>query len=333
MSDDPILSVKDLHVRFAVKGGKSAHAVRGLEFEVARGETLAIVGESGSGKSVSAMALLGLLPDTATVEGEATFEGQNLLTMNEKQLRKVRGNRISMIFQDPMTAFNPVFTIGDQIGEIMKVHNTVPKAERKERAAELLAMVGVPEPRRRVDQYPHEFSGGMRQRAMIAMAIANDPELLIADEPTTALDVTIQAQVMEVLADIQERVGAAMLLITHDLGLVAGTADRVQVMYGGRVFERGPVRQVFYQPSNPYTRGLLSSLPRVDGTRDDELVPIPGAPPSLLNMPKGCSFGPRCPYRTEVCVERPADLVDTGIDQVSRCHHAHELPALEAAST
>ncbi len=329
--DDLLLDVSDLSVAFKTKKGMAA-AVRGMSLRVARGESVAIVGESGSGKSVSSLALLGLLPKSAQITGSAKFDGEELVGMSQNDLRAIRGKRISMIFQDPMTAFNPVFTIGDQIAEAMEVHGTAEGDKALMEAANLLELVGVPEPGQRVNQYPHEFSGGMRQRAMIAMAIANKPDLLIADEPTTALDVTIQAQVMEVLSDIRKESGAAMILITHDLGVVAGSADRVQVMYGGRVFERGTTNDVFYDPLNPYTRGLLRSMPRVDAI-GERLVPISGSPPSILNMPPGCAFGPRCDFRTDACVADAASLELVKPGHESRCHHTADLPAYEAVET
>ncbi len=329
MAVENLLTIDNLSVAFSTKRGY-ASAVRGLSFDVRPGESMAIVGESGSGKSVSALALLGLLPRSAQVTGSAIFEGEELIGMPADQMRSIRGERISMIFQDPMTAFNPVFTIGDQIGEIITTHDSsVSKKAAMGRAVDLLQTVGIPNADRRVNQYPHEFSGGMRQRAMIAMAIANRPTLLIADEPTTALDVTIQAQVMETLAEAQAETGAAMILITHDLGLVAGVADRVQVMYGGRVFERGVTRDVYYKPTNPYTRGLLQSIPRLDGERDHRLAPIPGTPPSILRMPAGCAFQPRCVFRTEVCADEPAELELVDEDHWSRCHNTASLPPLE----
>lgn len=323
MSSDALLDVKDLTIAFKTKKGM-AEAVRGITFHVERGESVAIVGESGSGKSVSSMALLGLLPKSAKVTGSAVFDGTELIGLQGEALRTIRGRRISMIFQDPMTAFNPVHTIGAQIAEAMEVHGLASGKEALSKAAGLLELVGVPEPGQRVNQYPHEFSGGMRQRAMIAMAIANKPDLLIADEPTTALDVTIQAQVMEVLADIREETGAAMILITHDLGLVAGAADRVEVMYGGRIFEEGGVREVFYDPTNPYTRGLLKSMPRLDKV-GERLVPIDGTPPSLLNMPAGCSFSPRCDFAIDQCRSEAAQLEVIDNTHLSRCHRTAEL--------
>lgn len=325
----PLLAVDDLSVSFKTKKGMAA-AVRGVSFNVYRGESMAIVGESGSGKSVSSLALLGLLPKSAKVTGSAKFDGDELIGMKGSAMQSIRGRRIAMIFQDPMTAFNPVFTIGDQIAEAMEVHGEASGGEAMSRAADLLEMVGVPEPGQRVNQYPHEFSGGMRQRAMIAMAIANKPDLLIADEPTTALDVTIQAQVLEVLADIREETGAAMILITHDLGVVAGASDRIQVMYGGRIFERGTTNDVFYDPQNPYTRGLLESMPRVDAV-GERLVPIHGSPPSILNMPTGCAFAPRCDFVTSVCRESSATLELVSAGHESRCHSTGSLPAFRTS--
>jgi len=320
---DLLLSVRDLSVSFATKKGM-AEAVRGVSFDVRWGESMAIVGESGSGKSVSVMALMGLLPRSAQVTGSAIFDGQDLLQMDDNALRKIRGKRIAMIFQDPMTAFNPVYTIGRQISEMMETHGTASGKQAMSKAADLLELVGVPEPGARVNQYPHEFSGGMRQRAMIAMAISNKPDLLIADEPTTALDVTIQAQVLEVLADIRQETGAAMVLITHDLGVVAGASARMQVMYGGRVFESGDTNDVFERPENPYTRGLLESMPRVDIV-GERLDPIPGSPPSLLSMPPGCAFGPRCRYQSDICQQEAARLVEVSAGHNNRCHHGGQI--------
>lgn len=323
---EPLLDVNELSVKFKTKHGYAA-AVRGLTYQVMPGESVAIVGESGSGKSVGALSLLGLLPRSASIGGTAMYRGEDLLTMPANRLRAVRGNEIAMIFQDPMTAFNPVFTIGKQIVEAIQIHNSgVSDSEARKRATGLLELVGVPEASKRVDQYPHEYSGGMRQRAMIAMAISNDPKLLIADEPTTALDVTIQAQVMESLATVREETGAAMILITHDLGLVANASDRVMVMYGGRVFEQGDIRDVFYRPTNPYTAGLLDSIPRLDDERGARLSPIPGSPPNIVNLPDGCSFAPRCTYATDICHQDPADLSLVEADHWSRCHNTASLP-------
>jgi peptide/nickel transport system ATP-binding protein len=329
MADENLLEVEDLSVAFRTKRGM-ARAVREVSYHVKPGESLAIVGESGSGKSVSAMALLGLLPRSAVIGGSVRFEGDDLLALSPRRLRRIRGHRIAMIFQDPMTAFNPVFTVGDQIVEAIRVHNhRMSKKDAYDRAVQLLDLVGVPESRRRVHQYPHEFSGGMRQRAMIAMAISNDPVLLIADEPTTALDVTIQAQVMESLTAVRQETGAAMLLITHDLGLVAGFADRIQVMYGGRLFETAETRTVFYRTLNPYTRGLLQSIPRLDDAPGVRLHPIPGTPPSVIREEQGCSFRPRCQFATEICHEAVAPLEAVGEGHLSRCHNIHLLPPLE----
>jgi peptide/nickel transport system ATP-binding protein len=322
----PVLTVDELTVSFRTRKG-TAEAVRGLTFDLHPGETLAIVGESGSGKSVSALALMGLLPSSATVSGTATFNGVDLFAMKKDARRALRGGPMAMIFQDPMTAFNPVHTIGEQLSEAIRIHqHDVSKSDALEQVEDLLRQVGVPEPGRRVHQYPHEFSGGMRQRAMIAMAIANDPAVLIADEPTTALDVTIQAQVMEVLAEAQEATGSAMILITHDLGLVAGSADRVIVMYGGRSFEQCATREIFYGSRNPYTQGLLQSIPRLTDERGAPLTPIPGSPPSIIAMPKGCAFAPRCTFRTEICEETSAEWEQIDIGHWTRCHHHDELP-------
>ena len=321
----PVLEVRDLTVSFAMRKG-CAEAVRNLSYTLHAGEVLAIVGESGAGKTVSALALLGLLPRTATVEGSATFQGEDLISMPRDQRRHIRGNDIAMVFQDPMTAFNPVYTIGDQISEAVRIHRReVSKADAMKEAQRLLEQVGVPAAARRVHQFPHEFSGGMRQRAMIAMAICNQPAVLIADEPTTALDVTIQAQVMEVLKDVQDATGSAMILITHDLGLVAGVADRTIVMYGGQAFEVAPTDAVFYASRNPYTRGLLQSIPQLTDVEGVRLEPIPGAPPSILSMPDGCAFAPRCTFRVERCAE-PVPLYEVDADHWSRCVRFDQLP-------
>ncbi len=327
---EPIITVDGLSVAFPTPVG-TVRAVNDVSFDVRGGETLAVVGESGSGKSVSALALMGLLPDTAQVSGSAMFGGQDLLAMSQRELRSIRGGEIAMIFQDPMTAMNPLFSVGNQIAEAVSVHQPDrTKDEAFGRAIDLLDIVGVPEPARRARQYPHEFSGGMRQRAMIAMAMANDPMLLIADEPTTALDVTIQAQVVEVMQAAQEATGAAIMMITHDLGLVAGLADRVQVMYGGRIVEAGSTDDIFYRSLNPYTRGLMRSIPQLGPRRADRLVPIAGTPPSLVNLPQGCAFNPRCEYRTDICDEVP-DLATVAPGHQSRCHHSADLEPLETA--
>jgi peptide/nickel transport system ATP-binding protein len=323
---DPLLTVQNLSVGFRAKTGV-VQAVTDVSFELRSGEVLAVVGESGSGKSVTALAMMRLHPKSAVITGHVQFDGQDLLALSEEEMRKVRGSDIAMIFQDPMTALNPVFTVGNQIVEAIRIHNDMSSEQAWTRAVELLDLVGVPEPKRRAAQYPHEYSGGMRQRAMIAMAISNDPKLLIADEPTTALDVTVQAQVMEVLHDVQQATGSAIMLITHDLGLVAGSADRVQVMYASRLFETGSIDEIFYESCNPYTRALLDSIPDLEGVKD-ELHPIPGNPPSLLNPPSGCPFRPRCPMAIDVCREEVPQLQPIANSHASRCHRAHELEPL-----
>ncbi len=290
-----LLSVKDLYVSFNSEEGV-VRAVNGVSFDVSRGEVVAIVGESGSGKSVSSLAVMGLLGPTATVTGSIQWNGTELVGTSEQVYRKVRAAEIAMIFQDPLSALNPVLRVGDQVGEALRLHQGLSKRAAGARAVALLTSVGIPQADRRARSYPHEFSGGMRQRAMIAMAIACDPQLLFADEPTTALDVTVQAQVLELLMEIKERLNSAIVLITHDLGVVAGMADRVLVMYAGRPAESGTANDVFYRRSHPYTQGLLASLPRVDSDVDDELTPITGAPPSMIRVPSGCAFHPRCPH-------------------------------------
>ncbi|MEM7325509.1 MAG: ABC transporter ATP-binding protein [Actinomycetota bacterium] len=301
-----VLEVKDLAVRFDTQDG-TVHAVNGVSYGLEEGETLGIVGESGSGKSVHVLSMLQLVPmPPGRIErGEVLFQGQDLLKMSDEEIRKIRGDKIAMIFQDPMTALNPVLTIGRQIREAIRLHLGFTKKQAHERAVELLDLVGITDPHRRIDDYPHQFSGGMRQRAMIAMALSCDPVLLIADEPTTALDVTVQAQIVELVAELKQTLNMSLIWITHDLGVVAGIADTIQVMYGGTIMERGPVRNVFKDTRNAYTVGLLNSLPRPDqGT--DRLVPIPGAPPNLLAPVKADPFAPRNPYATERCfAERP----------------------------
>jgi peptide/nickel transport system ATP-binding protein len=323
----PVLSVRNLSVDFKTDDG-IVHAVDDVSYDLAPSETLGIVGESGSGKSVSSMAILGLLPKTATVTGEVLFHGENLIGRSEKQLQVVRGDKIAMIFQDALASLNPVFRVGDQIGEAITVHHSQSKGELRDRVLELLDIVGIPNPSERAGQYPHEYSGGMRQRAMIAMAIANDPDLLIADEPTTALDVTIQAQVLDVLERIQDRTNSAILLITHDLGVVAGIADRVLVMYAGRQVEIGDVDQTFYDPRHPYTRGLLGSLPRLNvSSAHQRLARIEGQPPSLIALPSGCAFHPRCRYADleGVCVSQRPEMHTVGAGHTSACHFAEAL--------
>ena len=332
---EPLLEVEGMTTTFPTDDGL-VHAVTDVSFEVNPGETLAVVGESGSGKTVTAMSIMGLLPKTARISGKVTFDGVDLLTLPDKSMRSIRGNTMAMIFQDPMTALNPVLTVGDQIGEVVRVHNEVTKKVTRERVIDLLDLVGIPYAKQRVDNYPHEFSGGMRQRAMIAMAIANDPKLLIADEPTTALDVTIQAQVFEVMKAVQEATRAAMILITHDLGLVAGFADRIQVMYAGRIFESGTTREIFYRSRNPYTRGLMASIPKLNAREAKRLYTIPGAPPSLIYLPIGCPFRPRCEFRTDVCSGEVPELrwlLGDYSGRLTRCHNAEDLPELATAAT
>ncbi|MBG6088648.1 ABC transporter ATP-binding protein [Actinomadura viridis] len=321
----PLLEIEDLVVDFATDEGV-VRAVDGAGYAVAPGETLGVVGESGSGKSVTAMSALGLIkPPGRVVSGRVVFDGVDLRTLSPRELRRLRGGRIAMIFQDPMTALNPVMSIGAQLSEALRLHRQdLSRRGARERAAELLSLVGVPGARRRLRQYPHEFSGGMRQRAMIAMAMANDPDLLIADEPTTALDVTVQAQVLDLLRLTRRETGAATVLITHDLGVVAEMADRVVVMYAGRVVEHGPVAAIFGAPRHPYTRGLLRSLPRLDDD-SEELTPIPGSPPGPGETAAGCPFAPRCPMARDLCREERPEPVATGPGRASACHFHHEL--------
>jgi len=324
MSQTPILAVSGMTVTFRTAEG-AVQAVRGVDLEVDQAGVLGIVGESGSGKTVTMLAVLGLLPSTADVTGSVRYRGRELLGLPPTELRKVRGAKLAMIFQDPMSSLNPVFTIGHQIAEGIRVHH--PEVGRKEgmrRAVELLELVGIPQPDRRARDYPHQFSGGMCQRAMIAMAVANDPDVLIADEPTTALDVTIQAQILDLLRQIRREKGVAIVLISHDLGVVAGLVDRVAVMYSGRVVERGAVDDVYYRPRHPYTRGLLGSLPRLDESGHSQLTAIRGAPPSLLDLPPGCVFHPRCSHAQPNCqVDDPALRAVGPVE--SACHYAEAL--------
>jgi peptide/nickel transport system ATP-binding protein len=323
-SGTAFLQVTDLKVHFPTDDGL-VKAVDGLSFALERGKTLGIVGESGSGKSVTSQAILGLHRRSgALTSGQIVLDGEDLMSADDERLRKLRGIQMAMIFQDPLSALHPYYTIGSQIVEAIQVHHKMSKTLAKARALEMLDRVGIPNPQRRVDQYPHEFSGGMRQRAMIAMALVNDPKLLIADEPTTALDVTVQAQILDLMRDLQREFGSAIILITHDLGVVAGIADDVLVMYGGKAVEHGSVRDVFYAPEHPYTWGLLSSMPRLDRVRRTRLDPVPGNPPSLINVPSGCAFHPRCGFRSEV----PGDGCRTtipGLDEAAAGHSARCL--------
>jgi peptide/nickel transport system ATP-binding protein len=321
------VDVRDLVVKFPTDDGV-VQAVDGLSYTVERGRTLGIVGESGSGKSVSSLALLGLYrKTTAQVTGQIWVDGTDLLTISMEAMRRLRGNEIAMIFQDPLSALHPFYTVGDQIVEAYRVHNDVSKTAAKARTVEMLDRVGIPNPDKRADDYPHQFSGGMRQRAMIAMALVCNPALLIADEPTTALDVTVQAQILELIKDLQREFNSAVIMITHDLGVIAETADDVVVMYGGRCVESGSVRDIFYRPQMPYTWGLLSSMPRLDKVRKERLRPIAGTPPSLINLPKGCVFAPRCTFTDRVdpntsgggCFHSRPELVQVGPGHHARC--------------
>ncbi|WP_424184514.1 dipeptide ABC transporter ATP-binding protein [Actinokineospora sp. G85] len=336
--DGPVLEVDDLSVSFPGAGGRVA-AVRGLSYAVSPGEVLGIVGESGSGKSVSSLAVMGLLPDSARVSGSIRFQGRELLGLGDAELSRLRGRRVSMVFQDPLSALTPVYTVGDQVAEALLVHGRgrVSKRRAADRAVELLDLVGIPNARERARAFPHEFSGGMRQRAAIAIAIANDPDLIIADEPTTALDVTVQAQVLEVLKTAQEVTGAGIVLITHDLGVVAGFADRLVVMYAGRAVETGQVDEVYARPRMPYTLGLLGSIPRLDAAGKQPLTPIDGQPPSLADLPPGCPFAPRCPMAVDACLteEPPLSLVDVagaGAEHRAACVRGAEVAEPDAAA-
>jgi peptide/nickel transport system ATP-binding protein len=294
-----LLEIEDLRVQFTTEDGV-VKAVDGVSFSVDAGRMLGVVGESGSGKSVSMLTVMGLTrAGNASISGRASFEGRDLLAASGDELRKIRGNDIAMIFQDPLSSLHPFYKVGRQLVEAMQAHNDVSDRAARDRAVELLGLVGIPDPRSRVDAYPHEFSGGMRQRAMIAMGLANEPKLLIADEPTTALDVTVQAQILDLIARLQRELKMAVVLITHDLGVVAEVTDQIAVMYAGRIVEAADTRTMFRAPEHPYTWGLLQSIPRLDKARDEELIPISGRPPSLISLPSGCSFHPRCPYVRE----------------------------------
>jgi peptide/nickel transport system ATP-binding protein len=317
----PLLEIDELKVDFATDEG-TVHAVDGVSFSLESGEVLSIVGESGCGKSVTAMTILGLTRGTnARISGSVRYQGKELTSASDEELQAIRGDRIAMVFQDPMSSFNPVHKIGDQIVEAIVAHRDIDKREAQKKAVESLRSVGIPDAERRADHYPFEFSGGMRQRAMIAMALALEPAILIADEPSTALDVTIQAQIIELLQDLNQEHGLSVILITHDLGVVAEIADRVLVMYAGQVVEQGSLDEIFYDPQHPYTWGLLGSIARLDQDRPDRLPQIGGQPPSLLAPPEGCRFAPRCPHRFEKCAELPAleVRVPTAKDHADRC--------------
>jgi len=318
-----LLEVNNLKTHFFTRDGV-VKAVDGVTFTLEKGKTLAVVGESGSGKSVTALSIMRLIPDPPgkIVEGEIEFKGTDIITLGDSAVRSLRGNEIAMIFQDPMTSLNPVYRVGRQIGESLRLHRNISKKEALERAVELLDMVGIPNPADRARDYPHQFSGGMRQRAMIAMALSCDPDILIADEPTTALDVTIQAQILDLMVELQDRTGTAIIMITHDLGVVADMSDDVMVMYGGKQVEYGTADEVFYTPKHPYTWGLLDSLPRHDIDEKGELCPIEGQPPSLINIPPGCAFHPRCPYAQPVCVTDVPALRSIEGRHTAACHFA-----------
>ena len=317
---ESILQIRDLRVTFSTQMGE-LRAVRGVDVDVAPGEILGVVGESGSGKSVSFLAAMGLLPKSATITGSVKLDGEELIGAKSKAIRSIRGRSLAMVFQDPLSALNPVHRVGDQIVEMIQSHQDMNTHDAEKRAVELLEIVGIPQPDERARQYPHEFSGGMRQRVVIAMAIANNPKVLIADEPTTALDVTVQAQILEVIQRIQQKFGTAVVLITHDLGVIARVADSVNVMYAGRNVESGTVQALFNHPSHPYTRGLLSSLPH-EGM--DRLQPIAGFPPNMLAPPPGCGFAPRCQHATEMCTAEIPSLRPFG-DLLTSCLRADDL--------
>ena len=318
MSEMPLLQVKNLHTSFFTDAGE-VRAVNGISYNLDAGKVLGIVGESGSGKSVSAYSVLRILTDTGRVtEGEVLFKGENILNYPEQQMQKFRGSRISIIFQDPMTCLNPTFSIGSQLREAIRIHTDRNKEEIQARALEMLQLVGVNEPEKRLKQYPHELSGGMRQRVMIAMALACEPDILIADEPTTALDVTIQAQILELMQDLQKKLGMAIIMITHDLGVIADMCDEIIVMYGGKVCERGTADEIFYNPRHEYTKGLIRSIPRIS-EKHERLVPISGSPVDLLNLPKGCAFAARCDHAMKICLEQPPEEVRVNDFHIAAC--------------
>ena len=318
MSEMPLLQVKNLHTSFFTDAGE-VKAVNGISYNLDAGKVLGIVGESGSGKSVSAYSVLRILTDTGRVtEGEVLFKGENILKYTEQQMQKFRGSRISIIFQDPMTCLNPTFSIGSQLREAIRIHTDRNKEETQARALEMLQMVGVNEPEKRLKQYPHELSGGMRQRVMIAMALACEPDILIADEPTTALDVTIQAQILELMQDLQKKMGMAIIMITHDLGVIADMCDEIIVMYGGKVCERGTADEIFYNPRHEYTKGLIRSIPRIT-EKHERLIPISGTPVDLLNLPRGCAFAARCDHAMKICLEQPPEEVRVNDFHIAAC--------------
>ncbi|SFQ07674.1 oligopeptide transport system ATP-binding protein [Lachnospiraceae bacterium XBB1006] len=331
MEKKKLLEVKDLRVSFFTPAGE-VKAVGGISYDLNYGEVMGIVGESGSGKSVEAYSIIGLLQSPGKViGGEILFEGENILTYDEKKMRAFRGNSVSMIFQNPMTCLNPVYTVGNQLMEAVLCHEHVSKEEAKKRAMEMLTLVGINNVEKRMKQYPHEFSGGMRQRVMIAMGMICNPKLLIADEPTTALDVTIQAQILELMKELKEKIQMSCIFITHNLGVVAEICDKVSVMYGGRIIEQGLVDDVFEHPAHPYTQGLLRSMPRVDAESYERLIPIEGTPVDLLNAPQGCPFAPRCEHCRRICLDEMPDYTSVGNGHQSACW-LNALQALEGGS-
>lgn len=327
-----LLEVNDLKMYFHTQDG-IVHAVDGVSYTLDRGETLGVVGESGSGKSVTHMTIMGLIdmPPGKIEGGDIIYRGESLLEKSEEEMQHIRGNDIAMIFQDPMTSLNPVYKIGRQVGEGLRLHRGYSKQEAQERAVELLRLVGIPNPEKRVNEYPHQFSGGMRQRVMIAMALACDPDILIADEPTTALDVTIQAQIIELMQEMQQKNGNAIIMITHDLGVVADMADKIMVMYAGRPVEFGTADEIFYESRHPYTWGLIRSIPEQAVDEKKPLTPIHGNPPSLVNLPSGCPFAPRCPYAVDVCHEKLPEHYTTETGHYSACHFADDPEFLKNA--
>jgi len=320
MTDDVILQVKDLKAYFKLDEGL-LKAVDGVSFDLRKGETVGIVGESGSGKSVTNLAIMRLIPSPPgkIAGGEVLFDGKDILKMNDNEVRAIRGNKISMIFQDPMTCLNPFLRISEQMVETIVLHQKLDKKAAKDKAVEMLKLAGIPAPEKRIDQYPHQFSGGMRQRVMIAMALSCNPEILIADEPTTALDVTIQAQILETIKELSQRLGTAVILITHSLGVVAGMCDTINVMYAGRIVERGNADEIFSDPKHPYTQGLIKSVPRLDKTSNQRLYSIPGQPPNVINLPECCPFFPRCERATDVCRNKYPKSVNLGSGRNVAC--------------
>lgn len=323
---DNLLEVKDLEVSFFTYAGE-VKAVRGISYQLKPGEVLGIVGESGSGKSVSSYGLMGIIPEPGRViGGSILFDGKDIVKLSQKELQKIRGKDIGMIFQDPMTSLNPVYTVGNQIDESLRKHTTLNREQRKAKMLDLFQLVGINQPEKRINQYPHEFSGGMRQRVMIAMALACNPKLLIADEPTTALDVTIQAQIIELLKELKEKINMGIIFITHDLGVIADICDKVAVMYAGNIIETGSIDEIFYEPKHPYTWGLLNSMPKLYGGEHERLVPIEGNPVDLINPPKGCAFAPRCKHCMKICIDRIPPVCEADSGHAALCW----LPVKEA---